>query len=376
MSLIHFKYLNQIEGSTIYRYSSQLDTLPASNVQNDIVKKVWRTDSNFIMTTYNREVVFRDTSSGAVKHFAIPSATYAGSSLASVLQSQMNATGTFNDHVVTFNSATGKWILRRTGGTGIFQLLWNNATYKANTPSVILGFNHATDYTGSKTYSATSFGNEHELILQFTSTQSVNSFIIDGHNWATGTIIRLRTTKSTASVFSGGWNANAAITKSSTIAYCSNMISVEFTATSVKSMQLYWYDRSQACSQIGKLFAGTFFCPQYSRSSDQIWRSKKPDTRTDKQISQGGVTFFNKKSTIWEYEIGIDPMDPYFNSATKTGYENMFEYVSDSKCFYLSLDSSLNSLTIFGYLKQAPTYKRKQNTPIIDAGPITFREQK
>ena len=378
MSLIHFKYVNQIDAGTVFRYSSQIDTLPATNVQNDIKSKVWRTDSNFVMTTYNREFVFRDTATGAVKRYPIPSGTYAGTSLASVLRTAMNTLGDYADHSASFNSTTGKWILKRAGATGSFKLLFgaSSTIYQPNTPGIILGFNHGTDYTGSKTYSATSFGNEHELIVQFTSTQSVNTFIIDKHNWATGTVIRLRTTKSTATVFSGGWNANGAITKSSTLTYCSSMISLEFTATSVKSLQLYWYDRSQVYSEVGLLWAGTYFSPQYCSSNDLQWRSKKPDTRTDKQTSQGGVTFFNKKTTIWEYEIGIDPMDKYYNNTTKTGFEALFERVGDHQCFYISFDSSLNSLTVYGYLKTRPTYKRNGKTPLIEVQPIIFREQK
>jgi hypothetical protein len=107
-----------------------------------------------------------------------------------------------------------------------------------------------------------------------------------------------------------------------------------------------------------------------------IWRSKKRDSRTDEKTSQGGVTFFNKKTSIWEYEIGIDPLDPYFNSATKTGYENMFNVVENHRCFYISLDTSLNSMTIYGYIKNDLQYKRKAITPVIDVPPIIFREQK
>lgn len=378
MSLIHYKYINQIDEGTVFRYSSQIDTLPATNVQNDIKSKIWKTDSNFVMTTYNRELIWRDTSTGAVKRYAIPSGTYAGSSLASVIRTAMNTLGTYTDHSASFNSTTGKWIIKRTGGTGIFKLLFgaSSTIYKANTPAVILGFNHGTDYTGTKTYSATSFGNEHEIIVQLTSTQTVNTFIIDNHNWATGTVIRLRSTKSTATVFSGGWNTSAAITKSSTISFCSSMISLEFTATMMKSVQLYWYDRSKAYSQIGRLWAGTYFSPANHASNYMTWKSKKRDSRTDEKTSQAGVTFFNKKTSIWEYEIGIDSMDPYYNSSTKTGYETMFDRVENHKSFYISLDTALNSLTIYGYIRSDLTYKRLRNTPVIEVSPIIFREQK
>ena len=376
MSLIHWKYRNQIDEGTVFRYSSQLDTLPATNVQVDILKKYWKTQSGFVITQYNREFCFRDTSTGAVKQFSIPSGTYTGSGLATKLKSQLNSVGTFTDHSASYNSTTGKFVIKRTGGTGIFSLLFSTAVYWPNTAAAILGFSNRTDYTGTKIYSSTSFGNEHEIIISFTSTQSVNSLIIDNHNFASGTVIRLRGTRSTATVFSGGWNSSTSIIKSSTITYNASKISVEFTATRMKHMQLYWYDRSQGFSYIGRLWASTYFSPLYQENNWITWRKKKIDPRSDTKVSEAGTTFFNKKNRLVEYEIGIDPLDPYFNSATKTGFENLIDYAGTSKPFYISFDTNLNSNTIYGYMASKNfTFERVQKTPVLQLGTIIFREQ-
>ena len=310
MSLIHWKYKNQIDEGSVFRYSSQLETLPAINVQVDILKKYWKTQSGFVITAYNREFCFRDTSTGAVKQFSIASGTYTGSGLLTVIKSGLDSNGTYTDHTASYNSTTGKVILHRTGSTGTFSLLFSTVTYWPNTVATILGFTNRTDYTGSKTYSATSFGNEHEIIISFTSTQSVNSLIIDNHNFASGTVIRFRGTKSTATTFSGGWNSSTNINKSSTISYNSGKISVEFTATQIKHLQLYWYDRSQSFSYIGRLWAGLYFSPLYQENNWITWRKKKIDPQSTVKPSEAGVTFFNKRNKVTEYEIGIDPMDP------------------------------------------------------------------
>jgi len=377
MSVIHWKYRNQIDTGTVFRYSSQVETLPATNVQTDILRRVWRTNSGFILTAYNRYFIFRDTSTGVTKQFAIPLGSYTGSGLASVIKSNCNSIGTYTDHSASYNSTTGKFIIQRTGGSGIFRLLFSTAPYWPNSVAVLLGLSNRTDYTGTKTYSSTSFGNEHEIIVSFTSTQSVNCFIIDKHNFKTGTIIKLRGTRSTATVFSGGWNSSTSIIKSSTISYNANKISVEFTATTLKHMQLYWYDRSQRYSDIGRLWAGTFFSPQFQTSTNNwcTWNKKTINLRSDTKMSEAGVTFFNRKNPVYSYDITVHPLDPYFNPNTKSGFETMINYIGNDKPFYVSLDSNLNTSTIYGYMNSKVVYSRLNNTPVIQLGTITIMEQ-
>jgi len=377
MSLIHFKYLNQIDKGTVFRYSSQLSGLPATNIQNTIKAKVWRTESDFVVSTYNREFVFQNTATGSVLQFSIPSGTYTGSGLASVIQTNLNSVGVYADHHCIYNSATQIFQVYRTSTAGIFQLLFNNSTYRDNTVAILAGFEHGTDYTGSFAYTSTSTkGNEHEIIVSFTSTQSVNTFILDGHNLATGTVIRFRGTRETATIFSGGWNTSTGIGLSSTVAYNSSIISIEFTATSIKHMQVYWHDRSQRYSQIGRIYAGTYFEPQYRYDNDILFRKKRILRRSNQQLSYSGVTWIDRRNSVYEYVIGIDPLDPYYNNTTKTTFEAMFDYLGKHTPLWISLNTSLNSNTIYGLLTDDTEYDRLENTPVILAGTITVREQK
>lgn len=377
MSLIHFKYLNQVDQGTVFRYSSQLSGLSATNIQNTVKAKVWRTESDFVVTTYNREFVFQNTATSSVLQFSIPSGTYTGSGLASTIQTNLNSVGIYSDHHCIYNSATQIFQIYRTSTAGVLQLLFNNVSYRDNTVAILAGFEHGTDYTGSFAYTSTSTkGNEHEIIVSFTSTQSVNTFIIDGHNLATGTVIRLRGTRETATIFSGGWNTSTGIGLSSTVAYNSSIVSIEFTATSIKHMQVYWYDRSQRYSQIGRIYAGTYFEPQFRYDNDVLFRRKRIIRRSNQQLSYSGVTWIDRRSSVYEYEIGIDPLDPYYNLTTKTTFEAMFDYLGIHTPLWISLNTSLNSNTIYGLLTDDTEYDRLENTPVILAGTITVREQK
>ncbi len=377
MSLIHFKYLNEVDEGTIFRYSSQITTLPATNVQNAIKNKVWRTESGFVITEYNCQLPFRDTSTGAVKSYAIPSGTYTGSGLASIIASGLDSVGDYSNHTASYNTSTNIMQIGRSAtATGIFSLVFNSTAERANSVAVITGFENATDYTGSNIYTSTSTqGNEHEIIASFTSTQSVNTVIIDNHNWATGTIIRLRGTAETATVFSGGWNTTADIGLSSTLTYNSSIISVEITATSIKHMQIYWYDRSQAYSEIGRLWAGTYFEPENHAENDITWRVKNLNERTRQVESEAGVTWFQRKTRVPIYSVGVDPLDIYYNSATKTGWENLIDNVGNHKAFYISFNVSLNANTVYGFFISNFEYARISKTPVLELGILDFKEQ-
>jgi hypothetical protein len=79
---------------------------------------------------------------------------------------------------------------------------------------------------------------------------------------------------------------------------------------------------------------------------------------------------------VYAYEIGIDPLDPYYNNTTKTTYEAMVDYLGIHTPFWISLSTSLNSQTIYGLLTRDTVYDRLENTPVLEPGVIEIEEQK
>jgi len=375
MSIIHYKYANQIDEGTVYRYSSQLSGLPASNVQKAILSQVWRTDSNFVITSYNDYLPFRDTSTGTVLNYALPSGTYTGAALAIKMSSGLNSVGESN-HTATYDTAAGKFNIARDSGT--FSLMFANATYKDTSVAVITGFGHGTDLTGAANYTSTSstMGNEHEIIINLTSTCAVSCFIIDGHEFSSTVTIRLRGTNSTATDFNGGWNETTTISLSSTLSYNADRISVEFTEANYKALQLYFYDRDKTYSDIGRLWAGTYFAPTYQVTNTNSFSNKKLDHRSSVFISQAGASFFDKKDRLIEYSIPTPPLDEYFDNATKTGFETMLDNIGNDKTFYISLDHNVSTSTVYVYALDDPSFKRLKNTTIFNLGILKYRQQK
>jgi len=375
MSIIHYKYRNQIDEGTVYRYSSQLASLPAANIQNEILSKIWRTDSNFVITAYNDNLPFRDTSTGTVLNYSIPSATYTGILLAAKMQSGLNSVGESN-HIATYDTATHTFNIGRASGT--FSLMFGDTTYKDTTVAVITGFGHGTNLTGAANYTSTSstLGNEHEIIVNLTSTCSISCFIIDNHKFSSTVTIRLRGTNSTATDFNGGWNETSTISLSSTVSYNADRISVEFTEANYKALQLYFYDRDNSYSDIGRLWAGVYFAPTHQATNTISFSSKKLDHRSTVFVSQAGASFFDKKDRLLEYTIPTPPLDQYYDAATKTGFETMLDDIGNDKSFYISLDHNVDTSTVYVYLLGDPNFKRLKNTTIFNLGDLRFRQQK
>ena len=375
MSIIHYKYANQIDEGTISVYSSQLPSLPAANVKNEILSKIWRTDSNFVITGYNDYLPFRDSSTGSVLSYAIPSATYTGAALASKLTSGLNSVGESN-HTATYNTSTHTFNIGRASGS--FCLMFDSSIYSNTTCAVITGFGRGADLTGAANYTSTSatLGNEHQIVISLTSTCSVSCFIIDNHEFSSTVVLRLRGSDSTSTDFNGGWNLTSTITLSSTLSYRADRISMEFTEANYKALQLYFYDRDNSYSEIGRLWAGDYFAPTYQATNTISFNRKKLNNRSTVFVSQAGASFFDKKDRILEWAIPTPALDQYYDNATKTGFEDMLDNISNDKPIYVSLDHNVSTSTIYVYLTNDPEFKRLKHTTILNLGDLMFRQQK
>jgi len=143
-----------------------------------------------------------------------------------------------------------------------------------------------------------------------------------------------------------------------------------------KAVQLSWFDRGTAYTEIGKIWLGEGFTPTYQATNTISFNSKKLDHRSSVFISQAGASFFDKKDRLLEYWIPTPPLDQYYDSATKIGFENMLDDIGNDEPFYISLDHNISTSTVYVYLLGDPIFKRLKNTTIFNLGKLKFREQK
>ena len=89
----------------------------------------------------------------------------------------------------------------------------------------------------------------------------------------------------------------------------------------MKAIRLHWYDRDKAYSEIGRCWAGTYFEPNYQRTNVISWDMRRVNHRSRRSITIAGCTLFDKRDSINEYSITPYPLNQYYDSATKSGYE-------------------------------------------------------
>ena len=142
-----------------------------------------------------------------------------------------------------------------------------------------------------------------------------------------------------------------------------------------RGMQIYWYDPSQAYSEVGKIFIGNSFYPANHPDNKINWFKRKILRRSGKKMSYSGATYFDKRDPVNQYTLIPDPLNEYRNPTTKTDMETFLDTVEDYNCFYVILDSDLSN-TVYGFLLGDTNYNRLKNTPTIIIPPLLLQEQK
>ncbi len=101
-----------------FTYSSQFSSsFPASNVYGTSRARIWKTGGNFEITASNQKLYIND---GTDKTITLTVGTYIYSSLATHIQTQLNASS--SNWTCTYNSTTCKFAFTRSSGTKIFRL--------------------------------------------------------------------------------------------------------------------------------------------------------------------------------------------------------------------------------------------------------------
>jgi len=379
MGMIEFRYLNEIDQGTVQMYTSQVDTLPATNIQQQILGKPWATESQMVIHSANVNLPFTDTSTGSTKNYPIPSGTYTGSGLASLIQSGLDSVGDYTDHSCTYDEATKKFTVARTACASVFRLLFADATYTDKSVAIMLGYNHDADYTGSVSYLGTdTLGNEHIIQIAFTSTASITAVLVDKHTFKSGALIQFRFAN-TATDFDGPHNLTSTIIFTATMTWSSGLMMSEFAVKAAKAMQLYSHDRDNSSTQIGRIYAGIAKSMQYKANAqkDITWAKKTEINRTKQFLTESGAAYFDKKDHLEEYVIPIDPLDNYYLSSTVTMINSMLKTVRTDKCLYVTFDTSSNIVTtVYGYLRGNFARDRLRKTPVIELADLVLREQK
>ena len=197
MDRIKFFYTNLFKTGTITVTSEHVN-FPKENMQHRDFNKMWRSNHGagsgwglfYIDATVNDRLDFED--SGAVVRTALltPGA-YNADTLASHIETQMEAVTTDLFTVEYIESGAGTNKFRITNDTGIFELLWNSGANKARSIAGTIGYDDSADGTGESVYLA-DYIRIHALEYirkDLDSAHNIYGAIIRGHNFQAGAAV-------------------------------------------------------------------------------------------------------------------------------------------------------------------------------------------
>lgn len=103
---------------SVFTYSSQLSSFPATNAINKSRSKIWKPAGNFEITSTNNKIYIND---GSDKTITLTSGSYTYATLASHIQTQLNASS--SNWTCTYNNTTTfKFTIDRSSGTEVLRL--------------------------------------------------------------------------------------------------------------------------------------------------------------------------------------------------------------------------------------------------------------
>lgn len=123
-----------------FTYSSQYSTsFPATNAYDTSRSKVWKTGGNFEITSSNNTIYIND---GSNKTVTLTAGSYTYSTLASHIQTQLNASS--SNWTCTYSTTTYKFTIARSSGTAVLR-----ETQTTNAAWDTLGYLQGADITGT-----------------------------------------------------------------------------------------------------------------------------------------------------------------------------------------------------------------------------------
>lgn len=134
---IRFMGNNYLSDSVAYTYSSQLSAFPISNIFNQARSKTAKFAGNFTVTATKNLIYIND---GADKTATLTAASYTYSTLATHVQTQLNAVSSNWVCTYDFTGGTFKFTISRSAGANVIRL-----TQTTNAAWDMLGFTGASD---------------------------------------------------------------------------------------------------------------------------------------------------------------------------------------------------------------------------------------
>ncbi len=176
--------------------SSEDTNFPASNLQNPIRRRVWRSTGTFVIPAGGKKIDFKESGGGAELHATVTAGTYTPDTLETEIKTQLEAAGA-ETYTVTFSTSTGLWTIS-TGGAYL-SILWSTGVNTATSIGSIIGFDTTADDTGATSYTGSTIAihTEESVVFDLQTTESIDSFAllfdaISGNKFTSNVALRIQ----------------------------------------------------------------------------------------------------------------------------------------------------------------------------------------
>lgn len=326
---IRFLDNNYAEDATA-TYSSQQTAYPFSNVLNKFRSRIWKPAGNFTITVTNYKIYIND---GADKTITLTTGNYTYATLASHIQTQLNASST--NWTCTYNSSTTfKFTIAHTGSATLRFSQTSDSIWST------LGYIGSTDVTATSWVADAQRNHTSEyVIFDLTTNPEITAFCLIGPLEKAFTI----STSATIKIYANNVNSFTSAPIEKTLTRTDGGIFYFFDDVA-DSAYRYWkfeiIDLDNPLGPEGLEFSHIYLGDYITLDNRNISRGFQKNfiDNSESQESESGALFFNEKIKY----LTLDNMDIIQLSKTDRALlEALYNRNGRHTPFYISVDPRL-----------------------------------
>jgi hypothetical protein len=338
---VRFSNNNQVSGlaSANITFSSELTSFPFSYSQDNARFRVWKPAGNFTVDSTNKNIYIND---GSNKTITLTEADYTYSTLATHIQTQLNASS--SNWTVSYSTTTRKFTLANTGSVTLRETQTSNASWD------MLGYTDGTDHAGTSFEADEARNHTHEsVIYDLGSAKAIDFFACVGLVGETFTI------SDQATVTLKGNNVSSftspAVSKTPTRTDDGIFYFEDTDDMTYRYWEFKFIDRENTVGPEGfnlsHIYLGDYDTLTTTNIAPGISKSLIDLTTT--QVSDAGSKFYRSRSKYWQFgNVGIQ----HLTESERLELQTFFQANGVGEPFYISIDPTLEvSSTINEYTK-------------------------
>jgi uncharacterized protein YaiE (UPF0345 family) len=149
---VEFRIIDDImtqRSDTLITASSSDSSFPVANLKKEQRSAVWRSNGNYVITTSNNKIDFKESGGGPELTATLAAGTYTAATLATEIKTKMEAVNGADTITVSRSASTGKWTISTSGA--FLSILFSTGTNAATSARSVIGFG-SNDFTGATSY--------------------------------------------------------------------------------------------------------------------------------------------------------------------------------------------------------------------------------